>query len=394
MKKIHTYIMLMALLIVSCDTVNDTPITPIEKELQLPQSAVEAVKSKYPDYQELKFNILVPEKLWLIDFFTIANKNSTIVDFKGQFVADEKISGSIKKVPTEIKNYIYSKYQNSVLISVAEVIKDKIVDGYKVIVLQENNTRKTLRFNALNEFIQEENKPGLALLAVYLTNTDQVATNGSVPDFVKKFIKTNSITNAGLAVYIYVDNSVRVIATNRAVGSREIVTTEITFDEKGVVTELISPIEKEISYESFKKESLPSEIATYLEANLPSSQMEYGLKELTYDRTQSYDVFVKVDDKTSYLLYFNGGSKKYLKSIKNSKIDATELPEKITIYLNTNYIGWNLVNAEAFFSSNFEDNLNEKTSVARYTVEFAIDKNTKQVVVFANDGTVQYQYKR
>jgi hypothetical protein len=384
----------MAFLTVSCDIAKDDAITPDNKDKQLPQSAVEAVKAKYPDFQELKFNILVPEKLWSVDFFTIANKNSTIVDFKGQFVADEKISGTIKKVPTDIKSYIYSNYQNSVLISVVEIIKNKQSDGFKVTIQQENNTRKVLRFNAANEYVQEENKPQQALMAVYLTNTDQLTNNGSVPDFVKKFIKENQITNAGLAVYIYVDNSVRVIATNRTPLSREIVTTEIIFNENGEVTELLSPIEKEIAYEAFKKEVLPAEIATYLDTNLPTSQMEYGLKEMTYDRIQSYDVFVKTDDKTSYLLYFSGASKKYFKSVKNSKIDASSLPSSISNYLNTNYIGWNLIGAEAFFSSNFENNLNERTTVARYTVEFTVDKNVTQVVVFANDGTILYQYKR
>ena len=134
------YFLLAIALFVSCDKVVQD-VTPPPAPV-IPQASTEVFKQTYPDVATFIFKPLEPGKTWQADFVSPRGKALSLVDYNGEIIDLNELTGANKPLPSVIKQYVFNNYPTAQILVAYDIMKSssQTADGYKLTVQTDKKT--------------------------------------------------------------------------------------------------------------------------------------------------------------------------------------------------------------------------------------------------------------
>lgn len=389
--QIVLYSLLTILSLQSCDKVVDE--TPPTLPPTIPQATTEVFKLTYPNVSSFIFKPLEQDKTWQTDFVTPAGKVSSLVDYQGEIIDLNELVGMPKSLPITIKQHFLSNYTTAEIVMVYDVMKSlTVTDGYKLVIQTDKNTIINLYYDANNNFVREENQPNVKPSAITFTSTDQINFDASIPTVIKQFLSNNQLKSASVIIYNLADKSYKIVLNFREHLNGALQTSEIFLADSGQILQWVSTIENEYTYKVLTKTNLPTDLTTYLEANFPNWQFDYGVSESIFGNYKTSFVTVKIGQNDSYLLIDEESKKNDLKLIRTQVLGENYLPESVKTTLNNNFANWIFVKANVVYEPYNQGAYQIVTSVNHFQVE--VKQGTDRYSVrLASDGNILYKFR-
>lgn len=389
--QIVLYSLLTILSLQSCDKVVDE--TPPTLPPTIPQATTEVFKLTYPNVSSFIFKPLEQDKTWQTDFVTPAGKVSSLVDYQGEIIDLNELVGMPKSLPITIKQHFLSNYTTAEIVMVYDVMKSlTVTDGYKLVIQTDKNTIINLYYDANNNFVREENQPNVKPSAITFTSTDQINFDASIPTVIKQFLSNNQLKSASVIIYNLADKSYKIVLNFREHLNGALQTSEIFLADSGQILQWVSTIENEYTYKVLAKTNLPTDLTTYLEANFPNWQFDYGVSESIFGNYKTSFVTVKIGQNDSYLLIDEESKKNDLKLIRTQVLGENYLPESVKTTLNNNFANWIFVKANVVYEPYSQGAYQIVTSVNHFQVE--VKQGTDRYSVrLASDGNILYKFR-
>ena len=370
----------------ACDAiVNKDKLVP-PTEPSVPQAVVEAVRFTNPGMADATLTQMAQKQLWLAEFPTAANRHLLLLDDAGELLFDNRLVGKPQQLPVAVRDEANRLVQEGFITSTGVIMKDKqTTAGYLVEIKRNDGQVRKLRFNTANT-LESDNAVGTLsrVTSVFLTTTEQVDNEILIPVFVKTFIAQNQFTGANVAVYLYEDKTAKIILTNYRLDNQSIITTEIRLAADGQLLEWITPLEKEVSYQTVMQNDTPTEVTQLLSAQSASWTWDYTVAEKWFGKTTQWKVRGKNGQETLWatLDYYNGVSK----VVKGTTITQSELPAAARQYLGNQWPNWQWTKGQQL--KEVGKNVSEK-----HIVEVKSGADT-YIVLFDGAGNGLYQYKK
>jgi hypothetical protein len=378
-------------LLSGCDKVYNE-VTPQEPPV-LPQVATEAFKQMYPDVATFVFKPLQSNKTWQNDFVASTGKVTSVVDYQGEIIELNQLIGTPKILPNSLKNYVFSKYPNAVIVLAYDMMKTSTqTDGYKLTVQTDKNTFLNLFFDASNNFLREEKKQIEKVTTINFTSTDQINLDPKTPLIVKQFIANNQIPNASVTIYTLADKTYKVILNFRERIKGALLTNEITVTEQGQLLEWVSPIETEIFYNTLTSSNLSSDVSNYFSSYSSNTQLDYAFSSVVFGRSKFHYATFQNGAKESVTLIDDILGKDDLVTIRSVVLEEKDLPQNIKTVLDNNYPTGVFSMGKVTYEPKNEATQQGGTTPAHYQIEMK-QGSDRYAIRIANDGKVMFKYK-
>jgi hypothetical protein len=389
--KMLLFSLLTLSLLQSCDKVVDE--TPPTLTPTIPQASTEIFKQTYPDVSSFIFKPLEQDKTWETNFVTTAGKVSSLVDYQGEIIDLNELVGASKSLPAPIKQHFLSNYPASQIVMIYDLMKSAVVtDGYKLVIQTAKNTNLNLYYDANNNFVREENPPIEKVSAITFTSTDQINFDSQISSVIKQFLTNNQLKSASVIIYNLADNSYKIVLNFRERLNGALQTSEILLSDSGQVLQWVSTIENEYAYKILTRADLPTEIISYVKANFPDWQLDYGVSETIFGNNKTNFVTVKVGQNDSYLIIDEEIKKNDLKLIRTQILGENYLPEVVKTALTNTFSNWTFVKANVVYESYTQGVSQIVTNANHFKIE--IKQGTERYAIrLANDGKVIYKYR-
>ncbi len=378
-------------LLSGCDKVYNEA-TPQEPPV-LPQVATEAFKQMYPDVATFIFKPLQPAKTWQNDFVASTGKVTSVVDYQGEIIELNQLIGTPKILQNTLKNYVFSKYPNAVIVLAYDMMKTSTqTDGYKLTVQTDKNTFLNLFFDASNNFLKEETKQTEKVTAINFTSTDQINLDPKTPLIVKQFIANNQISNASVTIYTLADKTYKVILNFRERKNGALLTNEITVTEQGQLLEWISPIETEIFYNTLTRSNLSLDVSNYFSSYSSNTQLDYAFSSVVFGRSKFQYATVQNGTKERIILIDDILGKNDLVTIRSVVLEEKDIPQNIKTVLDNNYPTGVFSTGKVTYEPRNEATQQGGMNPAYFQVEIK-QGSDRYAIKIANDGKVVFKYK-
>jgi hypothetical protein len=379
------------LLLSGCDKVY-TEVTPQEPPV-LPQVTTEAFKQMYPDVATFIFKPLQPNKTWQNDFVALSGKISSVVDYQGEIIELNQLVGMPKIVSNTLKNYVFTKYPNAVIVLAYDIMKSSTqADGYKLTIQTDKNTFLNLIFDANNNFLREEKKQEEKVTSIIFTSTDQINLDSKTPLIVKQFIANNQLKNASISIYTLTDKTYKVVLNFRERTNGALLTNEITVSELGQVLDWVSPIESEIFYNILTKNSLSTDVSNYLNSYNSNTQLDYAFSSVVFGRSKFQYATIQNGTKERITLIDDILGKDDIISVRSVDVEEKDLPQNIQTVLVDNYPTGVFSTGRITYQPRNEATQQGGIIPNHYQIEIK-QGSSRYAIRIANDGKVMFKYK-
>ena len=370
----------------SCDAVvNKDTIFP--EEPQIPQAVVESVRAINPNMSDVNLTRMANGELWQADFPSAMHRNLLLIDDSGEILFENQLVGKPQQLPVAVRNEANRIAQQGFIESASVIQRDaQTPAGFLVEVKMKNGQLRTLRFNSNN--VLETDVPAASpgrTTNLYLTTTEQIREDARIPAHIRQFFAQNQFSGAHVVVYVYEDQTAKIVLTNYQLTNKSVTSTEILLAADGKVLEWIAPLEKEISYEVTAQNETPAQLNALMTAQAPGWTWEYSVRERRFGKEAQWTTRGKnagqelfralADDRTgtAYVL-------------KTSVISANDVPVAVRQYLDSQWNGWQ-------WSKGRKLQQTDKNIPEKYVVEVKINADT-YVALFDGSGKWLYQYKK
>ncbi|MDI9862007.1 hypothetical protein [Flectobacillus roseus] len=371
-----------------CDTVVEAtmPITPSS----IPQASTEVFKQKYPAVSSFVFEPLEKDKTWQTEFVTSVGKVLSVVDYQGEIIDLNSLVGIPKNLPEAIKQHFISQYPSAEILAVYDLMKSPMLtEGYKLVIKTANNTTLHLYYDSANAFVRAQTLSNEKALSIIFTSTDQINYDTQVPLVVKQFVSNNQLKNASVVIYQLTDKSYKLFVNFRDLVNGALQTFEIVLSETGLVLEWASSIENNYAYKVLNSANISSKTKSYLQANFPNWQFDYGIVKTIFGQNKTSFVALKVGQTDSYLLAEEQTNEHNLTIVHTQVLAENKLPVAIKSTLSSTFPNWIFVNARVIYQATDANTIN--TAPNHFLVEIK-QGNFRYAVRFDADGKIIYQY--
>lgn len=381
---------LSAVVLQSCDTVVEAtmPVSPSG----IPQASTEVFKQKYPEVGSFIFEPLEKDKTWQTEFVTSVGKVFCLVDYQGEIIDANNLVGIPKTLPEAIKQHFNSQYPSAEILAVYDLMKSNtLTEGYKLVIKTANNTTLHLYYDSANAFVRAQTFSSEKALSIIFTSTDQINYDTQVPVVVKQFVSNNQLKNASMVIYQLSDKSYKLFVNFRELSNGALQTFEIVLSEAGQVLEWISSIENNYAYKVLNSSNASSKTKSYLQANFPNWQFDYGIVKTIFGQNKTNFVALKTGQVDSYIITEEQTNEHNLTIIHAQVLAENRLPDAIKSTLSSTFPNWIFVNARVVYQPSDPNNASV-TEPDHFQVEIK-QGTVRYAVRFAPDGKIIYQYQ-
>jgi hypothetical protein len=372
-----------------CDTVVEAtmPVTPSS----IPQASMEVFKQKYPAVSSFVFEPLEKDKTWQTEFVTSVGKVLSVVDYQGEIIDSNSLVGIPKSLPEAIKQHFISQYPSAEILAVYDLMKSTtLTEGYKLVIKTANNTTVHLFYNSANAFVKEQTPSNEKALSIIFTSTDQINYDTQVPLVVKQFVSNNQLKNASVVIYQLTDKSYKLFVNFRDLSNGALQTFEIVLSETGQVLEWASSIENNYAYKVLNSANISSKTKSYLQANFPNWQFDYGIVKTIFGQNKTSFVALKVGQSDNYIVAEEQTNEHNLTIVHTQVLAENKLPDAIKSTLSSTFPNWIFVNARVIYQASDANTVN--TAPNHFLVEIK-QGNVRYAMRLDPDGKIIYQYQ-
>ncbi|MGX7687799.1 hypothetical protein ACWA1C_11590 [Flectobacillus roseus] len=372
-----------------CDTVVEAtmPITPSS----IPQASTEVFKQKYPAVSSFVFEPLEKDKTWQTEFVTSVGKVLSVVDYQGEIIDSNSLVGIPKSLPEAIKQHFISQYPSAEILAVYDLMKSTtLTEGYKLVIKTANNTTAHLFYNSENAFVKEQTPSNEKALSIIFTSTDQINYDTQVPLVVKQFVSNNQLKNASMVIYQLTDKSYKLFVNFRDLSNGALQTFEIVLSETGLVLEWASSIENNYVYKVLNSANISSKTKSYLQANFPNWQFDYGIVKTIFGQNKTSFVALRVGQSDNYIVAEEQTNEHNLTIVHTQVLAENKLPDALKNTLTNTFPNWTFVNARVIYQATDANTIN--TAPNHFLVEIK-QGNVRYAMRLDADGKIIYQYQ-
>lgn len=372
-----------------CDTVVEAtmPVTPSS----IPQASMEVFKQKYPAVSSFVFEPLEKDKTWQTEFVTSVGKVLSVVDYQGEIIDSNSLVGIPKSLPEAIKQHFISQYPSAEILAVYDLMKSTtLTEGYKLVIKTANNTTVHLFYNSANAFVKEQTPSNEKALSIIFTSTDQINYDTQVPLVVKQFVSNNQLKNASVVIYQLTDKSYKLFVNFRDLSNGALQTFEIVLSETGPVLEWASSIENNYAYKVLNSANISSKTKSYLQANFPNWQFDYGIVKTIFGQNKTSFVALRVGQSDNYIVAEEQTNEHNLTIVHTQVLAENKLPDAIKSTLSSTFPNWIFVNARVIYQATDANTVN--TAPNHFLVEIK-QGNVRYAMRLDPDGKIIYQYQ-
>jgi hypothetical protein len=372
-----------------CDTVVEAtmPVTPSS----IPQASMEVFKQKYPAVSSFVFEPLEKDKTWQTEFVTSVGKVLSVVDYQGEIIDSNSLVGIPKSLPEAIKQHFISQYPSAEILAVYDLMKSTtLTEGYKLVIKTANNTTVHLFYNSANAFVKEQTPSNEKALSIIFTSTDQINYDTQVPLVVKQFVSNNQLKNASVVIYQLTDKSYKLFVNFRDLSNGALQTFEIVLSETGLVLEWASSIENNYAYKVLNSANISSKTKSYLQANFPNWQFDYGIVKTIFGQNKTSFVALRVGQSDNYIVAEEQTNEHNLTIVHTQVLAENKLPDAIKSTLSSTFPNWIFVNARVIYQASDANTVN--TAPNHFLVEIK-QGNVRYAMRLDPDGKIIYQYQ-
>jgi hypothetical protein len=307
MKNLYIYLFFVGLILCRCDSVTD--LQPERKfDATIPVATINAIKTNYPEATKVRFSTIEKNKIFQSDFDLKVDRMSAIVNDFGVISEMYKQIGTVN-LPSNIKAYLEANYARANVINVCQQIsKDGRIEGYKIILKDNDSKNTTLIFDDLGILIMnvsDNPNGGSALMSppkLYFIDKNEL------PQAIKEFLVIKHADYNCVKAGVFLEGTSK---SYSVVVSQDFTTFDYIFDEKGNVLKSssfgVNAPSGRFEDKPITVKDLTTKIKAYIDKEYKGWQFERGIVFIQNGIVQVYNVLITFDKK-QYSLQFDKDS--------------------------------------------------------------------------------------